>query len=354
MQDRLPEELTEAVAELENHYELQKFDDRGANGYVIFAENRLTHQQVAIKFYYGPAGEAQHDEPRLLAQVVSPNVLTIFDARVVSDEWAYFVTPLCAGDLDDAIRGDIPAHDAIAIALGVCTGVSAIHAAGMLHRDLKPANIVVANGVPFIADFGSVRVVPAAAGTVPASRHSALYRPPESFDGGGYGRAGDVYQIGLVTYQLLGGQLPYDTMAYLTAQQRSKYPGLSGFAQSRLVDDRIRLLAERGRLMKFETLPPWISRRVTNLLRDMTAPDPSDRVQSVADAAAALTRVRVHTANWRRTPTGARLEGRDPPIELRERGDGLYDAFAVRSSGARRMPGGKGRPLAELVQHFSI
>ena len=75
----------------------------------------------------------------------------------------------------------------------------------MVHRDLKPANIVMDGHTPRIADFGTVRILNQGSAVTTASRHSGLYRPPETFASNQYSRAGDVYQVGLVAYQLLGG-----------------------------------------------------------------------------------------------------------------------------------------------------
>jgi serine/threonine protein kinase len=135
-------------------------NERGANGYLFFAKNKITNTSVAIKFYAGEQGEARRDEPRQLCLIKNRNVLPILDARSVSEEWGYFATPRCfEGDLDDLIATQPSVHEALDVALGICNGVSAIHALKMLHRDLKPGNIVMQAGTPQIADFGSVRML---------------------------------------------------------------------------------------------------------------------------------------------------------------------------------------------------
>jgi serine/threonine protein kinase len=89
-----------------------------------------------------------------------PNILSIHDARNVSEDWAYFITPRCrGGDVDDLIKSQPSVHESIDTVLGISYGVSAIHAKGMVHRDLKPGNIVMDGTVPRIADFGTVRVL---------------------------------------------------------------------------------------------------------------------------------------------------------------------------------------------------
>ena len=209
--ENLPNEVASALTDLADHYQDFETMDRGANGYLYFAKNKVSKMDVAIKFYAGDPGENRHDEPRQLSALTCPNVLPILEARSISDEWAFFMTPRCfEGDLDDVINSSPSVHTALDIAVGICSGASSIHAAGMLHRDLKPGNIVMLAGTPRIADFGSVTAIKEGHQDVVASRHSILWRPPESFETGRYSRKGDVYQIGIAVYQLLGGRLHYD------------------------------------------------------------------------------------------------------------------------------------------------
>jgi hypothetical protein len=67
--------------ELQAHYGDFEQIDRGANGYLIFAKNKITGASVAIKFYAGEQGESRHDEPRQLCRIKNRNVLPILDAK---------------------------------------------------------------------------------------------------------------------------------------------------------------------------------------------------------------------------------------------------------------------------------
>ena len=355
MYDQLPAEIAEVMRELETHYDILKEDDRGGNGVLFFARNKVTAREVAIKFYAGEPGERRHDEPRLLASIKSPNVLQILDARTVGDDLAFFLTPRCTGgDLDDLIAERVTAQEAIDVTLGICAGASAIHAARLLHRDLKPGNIVLEGGVPLIADFGSVRLLPDGANAIPGSRHSILFRPPESFDAGLYSRAGDVYQVGIVAYQLLGGALPYDGINYLTRAEILEHQAVLDVVDKQLhVDAAIRRRIESGRLLNFGSLPPW-ARAAVPVLRRMTAVDPAQRYQSMSDAAAALIRVRSSVPNWKRTLDGARLESKGRVVEVRRVPDSdLYEAYLLSRSGPRRVAGSTPAPLQVLVKQIT-
>lgn len=347
----IPPEIIAAKAQLQADYTDFVENERGTNGYLWFATNRVTFAEVAIKFYAGEQGNRRHDEPRLLSAISSPNVLQIHDARNVSEDWAYFITPRCnGGDLDDYISTKPGVHDSIDVALGISMGVSALHSCGMVHRDLKPGNIVMDRGVPRIADFGSVRILSHDAEETTASQHSVLYRPPESFATSRYGRLGDVYQVGLVTYQLLGGVLPYDGTLYLSAKERKQYAAMQDTAdRSLLVDSAIRRCAEAGSLIDLSSLPPWISSSAKRELRAMTNPSPSDRINSMAGVASALSRLRTTLLNWRFEGAVAKLVTPGKAIELRPVGANHYEGFQQKTGGFRRIPRWEPSTLADLV-----
>lgn len=302
-----------------------------------------------------PQGERRHDEPRLLASIQCQNVLRIIDARNLSDEWAFFLTPRCGdGDLDALIAERPSALHAIDVALGICSGASAIHANGLIHRDLKPGNIVCEKGVPMIADFGSVRQLAEGETDIPASGHSALYRPPEAYETGRYSAQGDVYQIGLVTYQLLGGWLPYDPLDYFGKADARKYAEISDdFERSQFQDAVIHRRAAAGDLMDLGTLPPWVGGMARGALRAMTHPNLGKRLGNVGDVAAVLSRVRADTPDWRWHGDIARLERSGRTIELRPVGGGLYEPMQAKGDAFRRIPSVMDGLLKDLVKRVS-
>lgn len=343
----LPQAVEHSLSELAAHYGDFEQNERGANGYLFFAKNKITNVSVAIKFYAGEQGEARHDEPRQLCLIKNRNVLPILDARSVSEEWGYFATPRCfEGDLDDLIANRPSVHKALDVALGICNGVSAIHALNMLHRDLKPGNIVMHAGMPQIADFGSVRMLGDGESHVTASRHSILYRPPESFATGRYIAKGDVYQIGVVLYQLLGGHLPYDGNEYLTPKELKQFTMIEDpVDRSIFIDNAIRSRAEAGSILDYSSLPPWVTGVAKRALRDMTRPNPEIRYNSVADVAAALTQLRAAMADWRWIGDVAVLRAEGKTIELRPTAEDVssYQAYQASNLDApfRRIPGSK-------------
>jgi serine/threonine protein kinase len=348
----LPNEIKSVIELLSGDYEGFEYYPLGANGYLIFAKNIITQAEVAIKFYFGELGDRRHDEPRLLASIQSDNVLRILDARNVSEELAYFITPKCdGGDLDSVIGAGLSVSQAIDIALGICVGLSEIHRCGLVHRDLKPANILYEQGRPLIADFGSVRLLPDGSNDVPASKHSVLYRPPESFETGRYNRLGDIYQIGLITYQLLGGVLNYDELSYLNKKETSHYHSLdSDFDKSVYIDEIIYNRVRKNRLIDLTSLPPWIGGDVKSAIRSMTNCNLEKRFDTTSKVAAALTRIRVSNADWKWDDEVAVLEKKDRVVQVRPVGNGNYEAFQNKNGTYRKVGGVSAAPLAEIVK----
>lgn len=351
----LPPEVEASIEELSKHYAGFERMDRGANGFLFFAKNKITDDPIAIKYYAGAGGEARHDEPRQLSAVRSRNVLPILDSRNVSDEWGYFITPRCfEGDVDDLIRAGVSAHQAVDTALGICNGLSAIHSANMLHRDLKPANIVLLKGAPQIADFGSVRALESGSDSVSASQHSLLYRPPESFVSGTYNMKGDIYQLGVVTFQLLGGSVPYDADEYLSAKQRKEYALIKDHAdQCIFVNRAIEEKAKRGTLFDLSTLPVWINGAARRALSSMITADPGKRMSTSGDVAAALTQIRAVLRDWRWEGDIAWVQEAGRTIQLRPTDSPCnFEAFLSPRDGApfRRAPGVPAGSIGTLLK----
>ncbi|MDQ1363841.1 MAG: eukaryotic-like serine/threonine-protein kinase, partial [Pseudomonadota bacterium] len=97
----------------------------------------------------------------------------------------------------------------------IINGLRAIHRMEMLHRDLKPDNIMISNdGVVKIIDFGSVKIAGIAEISTPVQRMELLgtrhYTAPEYLLGLAGNDQSDLFSLGVITYEMLTGKLPYD------------------------------------------------------------------------------------------------------------------------------------------------
>lgn len=298
----LPDEIANEVNRLGTTYDFEKLSDKGQNGYLFMAHNNVLNRRVAIKFYFWADGTRAHIEPQSLAAVESSNVIEVFDASLVGDEWAMFVTPYCEyGDVDRYRESNrFGLREAIRFAAGLLDGVASLHQQGFVHRDLKPENLLVSTDrQPLIADFGSVRIIPEGRTTVPGSGHAVLYRPPESFSTRVYDRRGDLYQCGMVLYQILGGRLPYAYHYYLNNEEREEYKQLEdGYDRSRLIERAISRRAESASLLNLKSLPFFVPTSVKTLIKRATNPNPDLRFQSASDFMNKLNTLAGKVVDW--------------------------------------------------------
>ena len=297
-----PPEIKKSLTDFSKNIEFHREDLKAANGHVFFGINRVTGLQVTLKYYYWGGKAEYHAEPRQLAQINAENVLRIHDAGLIDAKWAYFVTPTCTGgDLDEVLEsGPLGIRSALDYTYQALSGLSHLHAVRFLHRDIKPSNLYITEeGSIVIGDFGSVKKLPEAEVTIPASSHSLLYRPPETIVTNSYGIAGDVYQCGLVLYQLLGGSLPYDGLAWLNKRELAQ---LGTFATSSdrqdYIDTCVKGKIAGGRAINIASLPPWVTKPVRRIINKACHVEPGQRFQSVSAFMAKLHEVRPIVLDW--------------------------------------------------------
>jgi serine/threonine-protein kinase len=151
-------------------------------------------------------------EPRLLASLNHPNIVTILTAEKQENVF-FIVMEYVAGETLEAVierEGSLDLVHMMDLTCQVCNGVDHAHSQGVLHRDLRPANVLVSeSGMVKVADFGTSRFLEVAGhGTTVIG--SPPYMAPEQFHGKAV-FASDIYSLGVTMYQMLTGELPYGT-----------------------------------------------------------------------------------------------------------------------------------------------
>jgi serine/threonine protein phosphatase PrpC len=149
----------------------------------------------------------------------------------------------------------------------IARGLRAFHRMEMLHQDLRPENVMIdKTGTVKIIDFGAVRVAGVAETERPADRDrikgTVQYTAPEYFLGEGGTPQSDLYSLGVVTYQMLTGRLPYGARM-AAARTRSQQRSVSYV--SVLDNDR--------------EIPAWID----GTLRKAVHPDPRKRYEELSE-----------------------------------------------------------------------
>jgi eukaryotic-like serine/threonine-protein kinase len=186
----------------------------GGFGTVYLAEDTWIDKKVALKVPHKQGvdfGELLR-EPRLLASLNHPNIVTILTAEKQENVF-FIVMEFVPGETLETIIARDGALDvplALDYTCQICNAVDHAHRQGVLHRDLRPSNVLVADrGLVKVADFGTSRFLEIAAhGTTIIG--SPPYMAPEQFQGKAV-FASDIYSLGVTMYQMLTSVLPYDT-----------------------------------------------------------------------------------------------------------------------------------------------
>ena len=188
------------------------------------------------------------------ARLVHPNIVQVFDFGSDSATGRQFIVMeyvdghSCAELLRD--RGPMSARDAVEILCQACRGLDYAHRNGVVHRDVKPGNLMVnTDGVVKLADFGIAKAAEQSDITkVGSVLGTAAYLSPEQARGEPAGPASDIYALGVVSYQLMAGRLPYEA-ASLTDLARLQESGPPPRLQDQARDVSPTLAAAVGRAL---------------------------------------------------------------------------------------------------------
>jgi eukaryotic-like serine/threonine-protein kinase len=206
---------------VDNRYRLLKPLGSGGMADVYLAHDDILDRDVALKVMSSRYASDEEfverfkREAQSAAALSHPNIVSIFD-RGESEDGTYYIAMeyLPGGTLKDRIiqRGALPAHTAAAVALQMAEALRAAHERDVIHRDIKPHNILVTGlGDVKVTDFGIARA--AASTTMTRTGHilgTAHYISPEQAMGEPVGPASDLYSLGIVLYEMLTGELPFD------------------------------------------------------------------------------------------------------------------------------------------------
>jgi serine/threonine-protein kinase len=195
---------------------------RGGMSIVYLAERAddAFHRRVALKVLDRAPREARarfEQERQILASLDHPGIARLLDGGVDDGGRPYIVMELVEGEPIDRYCAErkLPVEARLALVAAVARAVAYAHRRLVVHRDLKPANLLVtAAGEVKLLDFGIAKLLdPAAAGpfAAPPTRTALRlltpeYATPEQVRGEPVTTASDVYQLGLVLFELLTGR----------------------------------------------------------------------------------------------------------------------------------------------------
>ena len=157
-------------------------------------------------------------EAAAVAQLRYPNIIQVFDFNHDGDLYYMVLEHVPGQTLQsklaalDAARQQLPLKDSISIMTTITEAVAYAHSRGMIHRDLKPANVMLTpSGQPILMDFGVAKMLGGTHHTATgAIVGTAKYMSPEQARGERPDERTDVYSLGVMLYELVAGQPPFD------------------------------------------------------------------------------------------------------------------------------------------------
>ncbi len=323
-----------SLTTLDGRYQLVERIASGGMGEVYLAHDVVLARDVAIKVLHrslaGDAGfvERFRTEARSAAGLNHPNIVSVYDWGAVDGVYFMVMEHIEGRSVRELLQplGHLEPAQVADLVLQALAALEHAHAKGIVHRDLKPENILVnRRGVAKLADFGLARAymdghITQAPGTVTGT---VQYLAPEQIRGEPADPRTDLYSLGIVTFELLTGRVPFSgetsiAIAYKHLSERVPRPSalvphlpreLDGFVASATERDRElrpESAAEMRRDLEKEaaTLPP--ARSLAELVEDASVliadeDDASPEQATTVTIPRAETRKQVRGRRWRRT-----------------------------------------------------
>jgi len=224
--------------EIAGRYRLESRLGFGGMSTVHLARDLRLERPVAVKLLAehladDPAFVSRFQrEAQAAARLVHPNIVQVFDSGRDERTAQYFIVmEYIEGSSGAEIlrdQGWVEVDEALSIIEQACEGLHYAHRHGVVHRDVKPGNLLRAReGEVKLADFGIAKATEQSSITqVGSVLGTAAYLAPEQARGEEAGPSADLYALGVVTYQLISGRLPYEanSLTELALKQQQEEP----------------------------------------------------------------------------------------------------------------------------------
>lgn len=217
---------------IDSRYDVVDLLGSGGMAEVYLAHDRVLDRDVALKMMNQRHAadeefvERFRREARNAASLSHPNIVSIYD-QGCSQDGAYYISMelLPGGTLKDRIlkSGSLEFRVAVAVARQIAAALEEAHEQGIIHRDIKSQNILVTRtGDVKVSDFGIARAAssPSLSETGSSVFGTANYMPPEQAMGRSVSPRSDLYSLGVVLYEMLTGELPYQAQSPIAVSMK--------------------------------------------------------------------------------------------------------------------------------------
>ncbi len=206
---------------------LEQLIGQGGMGAVYLARQMRPSRNVAVKVLLPAASQESttyqeflerfRREANLVARLEQVNIVPIYEYGE-QDGLAYLVMPyLAGGSLRDVLRqrGVLSLQEAATYIDQAASALDYAHSQGVIHRDLKPANfLLAADGRLVLADFGIARMMEYSTSGKTLTGTGMIigtpeYMAPEMASGERIDYRADIYELGIILFQMLSGQVPF-------------------------------------------------------------------------------------------------------------------------------------------------
>ncbi len=230
----------ELLGQVVGNFRIVRLLGRGGMGAVYLGEHTLIGSRVAMKFLHPHVAsdpvlvQRFFSEARAVNLIGHENIVAIIDLAVLPPARYYLVMEFLDGaPLCSRIGRPFPLPSLVSITSQVCDAIQAAHDAGVIHRDLKPDNIFLvrrdSDDFVKVVDFGIARLGTAPSGVTAAGFvvGTPEFMAPEQWVNSSVDGRADQYAIGVITYAMATGRLPFHEsgqLAYYRAHTEKTPP----------------------------------------------------------------------------------------------------------------------------------
>lgn len=268
------DDSNDTIPEKIGRYLIIKKLGAGGMAVVYLAHDPISDRDVAVKVIKDNFADDPNfrqrfqSEIKFIANLEHPAVVPVYDVGEHDDKLFLVMRLMTGGSLRDRLEkeGQLPTSDASSILKRLATALEVAHRGQIIHRDIKPGNVLLdREGNTYLADFGIASAVEQTSMVTSTLIGTPGYMAPEQWSLRGVGPYTDIYQLGVMLFEMLTGQRPYTS--------------------ENLADEHLNKAIPSAKAIN-RKLPSVCD----TVFKKALAKDPSDRFETPSDLATALSR----------------------------------------------------------------